>query len=183
MSYQIVGQPIPRTDNTGKVTGDTRYTSDVSLPGNFWVKTLRSPHPHVCITRIDTSRAEKAPGVRAVITGADARGILYGRRYRDITVLAQDRVRFMGDRVAAVAADTLEQVEEVLELIDVDYHELPAVLDPVCSPAGRRSHYSSGCEHLSRTAQALRATFERFRLRRLDSRRHRRGIRAIRFGR
>ena len=173
MSYQIVGQPIPRTDNTGKVTGDTRYTSDVLLPGTLWAKTLRSPYAHAQITRIDTSRAEKAPGVRAVLTGADARGILYGRRYRDISVLAQDRVRFMGERVAAVAADTLEQVEEALELIDVDYQELACCPRSGCSPAGRRSHYSSGCEQLSRTAQALRATFERFRSRRLDSGRHR----------
>ncbi len=133
MSYQIVGQPIPRTDNTGKVTGDTRYTSDVLLPGTLWAKTLRSPYAHAQITRIDTSRAEKAPGVRAVLTGADARGILYGRRYRDITVLAQDRVRFMGERVAAVAADTLEEAEEALELIEVNYQELPAVLDPVAA--------------------------------------------------
>ena len=81
--------------------------------------------------------------MRAVLTGADARGILYGRRYRDITVLAQDRVRFMGERVAAVAADTLEEAEEALELIDVNYQELPAVLDPICSAAGRRSHHSS----------------------------------------
>jgi CO/xanthine dehydrogenase Mo-binding subunit len=133
VSYQIVGQPIPRTDNTGKVTGDTRYTSDVLLPGTLWAKTLRSPYAHAQITRIDTSRAEKAPGVRAVLTGADARGILYGRRYRDITVLAQDRVRFMGERVAAVAADTLEEAEEALELIEVNYQELPAVLDPVAA--------------------------------------------------
>lgn len=84
---------------------------------------------------MDTSRAEKAPGVRAVLTGADARGILYGRRYRDISVLAQERARFMGERVAAVAADTLEQAEQALDLIQVDYEELPAVFDPVAALA------------------------------------------------
>jgi CO/xanthine dehydrogenase Mo-binding subunit len=124
VSYQIVGQPIPRTDNTGKVTGDARYTSDILLPGTLWAKTLRSPHPHARIVRLDASRAERAPGVRAVLTGADVRGILYGRRYRDISVLAQDRVRFIGERVAAVAADTLEQAEHALDLIQVDYEEL-----------------------------------------------------------
>ncbi|HYA27334.1 MAG TPA: xanthine dehydrogenase family protein molybdopterin-binding subunit, partial [Acidobacteriota bacterium] len=130
MSYHVVGQPIPRIDNTGKVTGKARYTSDILLPGTLWAKTLRSPHAHARIVRIDTMRAEKAPGVRAVLTGNDVRGILYGRRYRDISVLAQDRVRFMGERVAAVAAETLEQAENALDLIQVDYETLPAVFDP-----------------------------------------------------
>jgi len=130
VTYQVIGQPIPRIDNTGKVTGEARYTADVLLPGTLWAKTLRSPYSHARIVRIDTSRAEKAPGVRAVLTGSDARGILYGRRYRDISVLAQDRARFMGERVAAVAADTPEQAEHALDLIHVDYQELPAVFDP-----------------------------------------------------
>lgn len=130
MSYQVVGQPIPRVDNAGKVTGEALYTSDVLLPGTLWAKTLRSPYPHARIKRIDTARAVSAPGVRAVLTGNDARGILYGRRYRDISVLAQDRVRFIGERVAAVAAETLEQAENALELIEVEYEELPAVFDP-----------------------------------------------------
>ena len=107
MSYNFIGHSTPRTDNTGKVTGEARYTSDVLLPGTLWAKTLRSPYSHARIKHIDLSRAEKAPGVRAVLTGNDVRGILYGRRYRDISVLAQDRVRFMGERVAAVAAETL----------------------------------------------------------------------------
>ena len=131
MSYQIIGQPVPRIDNTGKVTGESRYTADVLLPGTLWAKTLRSPHPHARVLRIDTSRAEKAPGVRDILTGNDVRGILYGRRYRDISVLAQDRVRFTGERVAAVAADTLEQAEYALDLIQIDYEELPAVFDPI----------------------------------------------------
>jgi len=135
VSYQVIGQSIPRTDNMGKVTGEARYTSDVLLPGTLWAKTLRSLYSHARILRIDTSRAEKAPGVRAVLTGADAHGILYGRRYRDISVLAQGRVRFMGERVAAVAADTLEQAEQALDLIQVDYEELPAVFDPVAALA------------------------------------------------
>ena len=143
MSYQIVGQPIPRTDNTGKVTGDTRYTSDVLLPGTLWAKTLRSPYAHAQITRIDTSRAEKAPGVRAVLTGADARGILYGRRYRDITVLAQDRVRFMGERVAAVAADTLEEAEAGAGTYRGQLSGASCGVRSGCGPAGRRSHHSS----------------------------------------
>ena len=133
MSYQIIGQPVPRIDNTGKVTGESRYTADILLPGTLWAKTLRSPYSHACIVRLDTARAEKAPGVRAALSGNDVRGILYGRRYRDISVLAQERVRFMGERVAAVAADTLEQAEQALDLIQVEYAELPAVLDPIAA--------------------------------------------------
>ena len=105
MSFRFIGRSVPRTDNTDKVTGAARYTSDVLLPGTLWAKTLRSPYSHARIKRIDTSRAETAPGVRAILTGKDVRGILYGRHYRDISVLAQDRVRFMGERVAAVAAE------------------------------------------------------------------------------
>ena len=130
MNFQVIGQSVPRVDNTGKVTGQSVYTSDVLLPGTLWAKTLRSPHSHARIERIDVSRAEKAPGVRAVLTGNDVRGILYGRRYRDISILAQDRARFMGERVAAVAAETLEQAENALDLIEIEYEELPAVFDP-----------------------------------------------------
>ena len=133
VSYRVIGQPIPRSDVPGKVTGSERYTADVLLPGTLWGKALRSSYPHAHIVRIDTSRAEKAPGVRAVLTGADVRGILYGRRYRDLTVLAQDRVRFIGERVAAVAAENREAAQEALELIRVDYEEIPAVFDPLAA--------------------------------------------------
>jgi len=133
MLYRVIGQPTPRTEVAGKVTGAARYTADVLLPGTLWAKALRSPHPHARIIRIDTSRAEKVPGVRAVLTGSDVRGILYGRRYRDIPVLAQDRVRFIGERVAAVAADDLKAAQEALDLIRVDYEELLAVFDPVAA--------------------------------------------------
>ena len=148
MSYQVVGQPVPRTDNTEKVTGEARYTSDVLLPNTLWAKTLRSPYSHARIMNIDVSRAEKAPGVRAVITGKDVRGILYGRRYRDICVLAQDRARFMGERVAAVAADTLEQAEHALDLIQVDYEELPAVFDPIAALQEGAPDHSPGRRQL-----------------------------------
>src|SRR5512138_1936699 len=130
MDYHVIGQSVARTDNAGKVTGEARYTADVLLPGTLWAKTLRSPYSHARIIRIDTSRAERAEGVRAILTGNDVRGILYGRRYRDISILAQDRARFMGERVAAVAADTLEQAEQALDLIEVRYEELPAVFHP-----------------------------------------------------
>ena len=131
VSYKVVGQSIPRADGPEKVTGTARFTADVQLPGTLWGKTLRSPYPHALITRIDTSRAEKVVGVHAVLTGADVRGVLYGRLLRDIPVLAQDRVRFIGERVAAVAAEDPDIAERALDLIDVEYEELPAVFDPL----------------------------------------------------
>ncbi|HWP57721.1 MAG TPA: xanthine dehydrogenase family protein molybdopterin-binding subunit [Candidatus Acidoferrales bacterium] len=130
MAYRVIGQPVPRVEVAGKVTGEARYTADVCLPGTLWAKVLRSPYPHARIVRIDTARAARAPGVRAVLTGADVRGILIGRRYRDVPVLAQERVRFVGERVAAVAAEDAEAAQEALALIDVAYEELPAVFDP-----------------------------------------------------
>jgi CO/xanthine dehydrogenase Mo-binding subunit len=113
------------------VSGETRYTADVLLPGTLWGKALRSPYSHARIFHIDTSRAEKTPGVRAVLTGEDVRGILYGRRYRDLRVLAHDRVLYMGERVAAVAAEEREAAQEALQLINVEYEEIPGVFDPV----------------------------------------------------
>ncbi|MBI4527295.1 MAG: xanthine dehydrogenase family protein molybdopterin-binding subunit [Deltaproteobacteria bacterium] len=130
-SYRIIGQPIPRTEMAGKVTGEARYTADVVLPGTLTARALRSPHPHARILHLDTSRAQRVPGVRAVLTGADVKGILFGRRYRDVPVLAHERVRFAGERVAAVAAEDSAAAETALHLIRVDYEELPAVFDPV----------------------------------------------------
>ena len=130
VTYKVIGQPIPRIDGPEKVTGAAQYAADIRSPGSLWGKALRSPLPHARITRIDTSRAEKTPGVRAVLTGADVRGVLYGRGLRDVPVLAQERVRFIGERVAAVAADDLDTAQQALELIEVEYEELPAVFDP-----------------------------------------------------
>ena len=130
VSYRVIGQPVPKTEFQGKVMGSARYSADVDLPGLLWAKALRSPYPHARIRSIDTSRAEALPGVHAVLTGEDVKGIRYGRRYQDVPVLAQERALYAGDKVAAVAADDLETAQRALELIDVDYEVLPAVLDP-----------------------------------------------------
>ena len=131
MSYTTIGQPTPRVEGPAKVTGATQYTADVALPGTLWGRALRSPLPHARIVHIDTSRAQQVPGVHVVLTGADVRGIRYGRRLFDVPVLAEDRVRFAGERVAAVAAQDRDAAEEALALIDVEYEELPAVFDPL----------------------------------------------------
>jgi CO/xanthine dehydrogenase Mo-binding subunit len=131
MPYTSIGQPTTRVEGQEKVTGALRYTADVALPGTLWGRALRSPLPHARILRIDASRAAQVPGVHAVLTGADVRGIRYGRRLFDVPVLAEERVRFAGERVAAVAAEDRDAAEEALALIDVDYEELPAVFDPL----------------------------------------------------
>ncbi|MCH8940646.1 MAG: hypothetical protein IIC27_05955, partial [Chloroflexi bacterium] len=102
---QVIGQPIARVDGPEKVTGKARYSADINLPGTLWGKSLRSPYPHARIVSIDTTAAKALPGVHVVLTGDDVRGILYGRRLRDVPILAWDHVRFAGERVAAVAAD------------------------------------------------------------------------------
>ena len=114
-----------------KVTGGATYTADVKLPGMLWAKVLRSPYPHARILRVDTSAAMQVPGVVDVLTGADVEGHYQGKVLRDMPVLCWDRVRYAGDRVAAVAAETPEAADEALSLIEVDYEELPAVFDPL----------------------------------------------------
>ena len=131
MVYTTIGQPATRVEGQEKVTGAMQYTADVALPGTLWGRALRSPLPHARIVRIDTARAHQVPGIHAVLTGADVRGIRYGRRLFDVPVLAEDRVRFAGERVAAVAAEDRDAAEEALQLIEVEYEELPAVFDPL----------------------------------------------------
>ena len=126
---RAIGQSVVRGEGPDKVTGKSLYAADVTLPGMLWGKALRSPFPHARIVSIDTEQAMAVPGVHAVITAADLPDSLVGRRLRDLPVLARDVVRFVGEKVAAVAAETQEAVEEALLLIDVEYEELPAVFD------------------------------------------------------
>ncbi len=127
--YGAIGQSVVRGEGPDKVTGKSVYAADVTLPGMLWGKALRSPFPHARIVSIDTEQAKAVPGVHAVITAADLPDALVGRRLRDMPVLARDAVRFVGEKVAAVAAETQEAVEEALLLIDVEYEELPPVFD------------------------------------------------------
>ena len=127
MEYNVIGRRIPSIEARDKVSGGGEYTSDVVLPGMLWGKILRSPLPHARILSIDTSRAGKLKGVRAVLTSADCPDTRWGHMIHDETVLAVDKVRFAGDEVAAVAATDPDTAEEALELIRVDYDPLPAV--------------------------------------------------------
>jgi 4-hydroxybenzoyl-CoA reductase alpha subunit len=127
----IVGHGLTRYDGPDKVTGRLEYTGDIRLPGMIYGRILGSRVAHGIIKRIDVSRARELPGVLAVITGADVPDTYYGvspARY-DEQILAKQRVRYVGDEVAAVAAIDEETAERALGLIEVEYEELPAVFD------------------------------------------------------
>ena len=133
--YSIVGQSPPRVDGMEKVTGAAKYAADITMPAMLYGKILRSPHPHARILHVDTGQAEKLPGVKAVITGQDVPRVSISfvdtpRYPGDQYALAVDKVRYIGDEVAAVAAVDEDTAEEALSLIRVEYEPLPPVFDP-----------------------------------------------------
>ncbi len=134
--YSVIGKRVNMIGGTDKVTGNARFTTDIVLPGMLYGKILRSPHAHARILKIDTSRAEKMAGVKAVATGKDTIGKKQGiwRRFSELCdeeILCRTKVRYIGDPVACVAAVDEDTAEEALELIKVDYEVLPAVFDPM----------------------------------------------------
>lgn len=130
--YSVIGKRIPRIDGRVKVTGEAKYAADYEMPGMLWCKMLRSPYAHAKILNIDTSRAERLPGVKGVLTGKDFKGWRWGwmPKTRDEAPLADDKARYLAEAVAAVAAVDEDTAEEATELIKVDYEELPGVFDP-----------------------------------------------------
>jgi 4-hydroxybenzoyl-CoA reductase subunit alpha len=136
MKFSVIGKRLPRKNDSLMATGKAMYTSDLSLPGMLYGKILRSPYPHAKILNIDTKKAERLPGVKRVITGKDTLGVKYGimgilAHTLDEYGLAMEKVRYIGDEVAAVAATSEDIAEEALDLIEVEYEELPAVFDPM----------------------------------------------------
>ena len=143
MGDYAIGRSVPRFEDLRLVRGGGRYVDDVALPGMAFGHVLRSPHAHARIKRIDTAKAKAAPGVLAVLTGADwaASGfadlpVAGGMKLRDgapmyrpkCPALVRDRVRWVGDYVAFVVAETRHQAADAAELIEVDYEPLPAVV-------------------------------------------------------
>jgi CO/xanthine dehydrogenase Mo-binding subunit len=128
LSFKLVGKPVPRVDAFEKVTGMTKFVADMEMPAMLYAKFLRSPHAHARIVSIDVKKAQEYPGVVAVITG-QAFPYRMGLYVRDKMVLAKDKVRWAGEPVAAVAAETEEAAEEAIDLIEVKYEQLPAVFD------------------------------------------------------
>jgi len=134
--FSVIGKRVHNIDGTEKVTGSGKYTFDVVLPNMLYGKVLRSPHPHAKILKIDTRRAKRLVGVKAVVTGKDTLGHKQGiwRRFPELCdeeILCREKVRYIGDAVAAVAAIDEDTAEEALDLIDVEYEPLPAVFDPM----------------------------------------------------
>src|SRR5262245_20812180 len=123
-SFSAIGQPVTQEEGPEKVSGKALYAADLLLPGMLWGKVLRSPYPHAHILHIDTPRARQGPGGHPVLTGQGRAGRGGGRLLRDIPVLARGRVLFVGEKVAAVAAESLEAAAEALTLIEVSYEEL-----------------------------------------------------------
>ncbi len=130
---KIIGSAVQRLEGPEKVTGRAIYATDVVLPGMLWAKVLRSPISYARIKKVNASRAAALPGVCAVATGEDVKGRLIGRKIYDMPILADGVVRFIGEKVAAVAAESEEIAEAALELIDVEYEEFDPLLDPLAA--------------------------------------------------
>ena len=130
MSTSTIGRDTPQVTAREKLSGRALYAGDIKQPGMLHAKVLRSPYPHARIVRIDTRAARALPGVKAVVTGADAPGTPWGVHHKERFILAKGRVRFAGEEVAAVAAETEDIARDALDLIEVEYEERPALLDP-----------------------------------------------------
>jgi 4-hydroxybenzoyl-CoA reductase alpha subunit len=130
--YSVLGKPMPRVDARAKVTGTAKYAADIEVADMLWGQVKRSPYAHARILNIDTSKAEKLPGVKAVITGKEFNGFRWGwsRQTRDEEPLAVERVRYLYEGVAAVAAVDEDTAQEACDLIEVEYEPLPGVFDP-----------------------------------------------------
>ena len=95
---RVIGKPVGRSDGPDKTTGRGKYSIDLTLPDTLWIKILRSPYPHARIVKVDASEALRLPGVHAVLTGEDVKGMYWGKAIQDEPVLAWDRVRYIGDK-------------------------------------------------------------------------------------
>jgi 4-hydroxybenzoyl-CoA reductase alpha subunit len=127
--FSVVGRRVHRVEGYDKVTGEAKFIADISLPGMLIGKILRSPYPHARILHIDTGRAVKLRGVRAVVTAEDTIKRPWGAFFADQYILSVGKARYVGEEVAAVAAIDSATAEEALELIQVEWEPLPAVFD------------------------------------------------------
>src|SRR6266542_2406134 len=147
--FSVIGQSLPKIDAWAKVAGETKYADDLILPRMAHAKLLRSPHPHALIKRIDTSRAKSLPGVYAVITGHDLPRVKFGILpvSQDEEALCVEKVRMVGDAVAAVAAADEETAERATELIEVEYEPLRSLMsieEALAHPEARIHEYGDG---------------------------------------
>ena len=130
--FHIIGKNVMRVESLSHVLGKSKYTADYLFDKMLYIKVVRSKYPHALIKKIDTSKAKSAPGVVAVVTAEDIPGINdWGYTFPDQPLLAHDKVRFLGDGVALVAAESMDEAEAAVELVNVDYDPLPPVFSPV----------------------------------------------------
>lgn len=130
MNASTLGTSVPQVNARSKVLGRAQYAGDLKIAGMLHGKVLRSPYPHARIARIDATQALALPGVKAVVTGADGPQVPWGVHHKERLTLARDVVRFAGEEVAAVAATSEEIARDALDLIEVEYEELPAIFTP-----------------------------------------------------
>jgi CO/xanthine dehydrogenase Mo-binding subunit len=127
--FSVVGRRVQRVEGFDKVTGDSKFIADIFLPNMLVGKVLRSPFPHARIRSIDTRKAEKLRGVRAVVTAEDTIKRAWGAFFADQYILSVGKTRYVGEEVAAVAAIDPDIAEEAIDLIEVDWEPLPGVFD------------------------------------------------------
>lgn len=152
--FEYVGTSSTRVDARDKVMGKAVYIDDIRLPGMLYGKVLRSKYAHARIVSIDTSRAEKLAGVKGVVTGADL-PFVHGESLMDEPFLARDKVRYTGEGVAAVIAVDEATAEDALDLIQVEYEELPAIFDPVAATQPAAPLIHEHVEHYARASSTI----------------------------
>ena len=174
MAPKVVGQSLPRIDALGKVTGETPYSGDLAMEGMLHMKTLFAGRPHARVKRINIDKAQAAPGVVAIYTAKDIPVNEYGLQWKDQPVLCGpgsakeggDVARFVGDQVAAIVAETESQATAARDLIEVEYEDLPPVLDAetAMQPDSPRVHEEIGdsniCVHYKIRKGDIEAGFE-----------------------
>ena len=148
---ELLGRDESRIDGRDKVSGKTMYTADFAREGMLWAAFAASTYAHARIVKVHTEVAKAMPGIRAVITSADIGERYFGCMLKDWPILARDHVQFVGEYIAAVAADTREQAEAAAAAIDVEYQELPALLDPEAAIAPDAPPFHPNDAHFEHT--------------------------------
>lgn len=129
-NFSAIGKREPKKEAMERATGKAKFTADFHQPNMLCGKILRSRYPHAKILKMDTSKAKRLMGVKAVVTARDIPDVRFGWAINDETLFAQDKVRHLGEQIAAVVAVDEGTAEEALDLIDIDYEELKGVFDP-----------------------------------------------------
>ncbi len=156
----VIGKSLPLVDAKEKVTGTADYAADLKFPHLHRAAILRSPHAHARILNIDTSRALRLPGVKAVLTGEDTPKILWGQVVQEHYLLAVGKVKFIGEEVVAVVATDADSAQEALELIQVDYEPLPAVFEPEDAMKPDAPQVHDGRSNIARDIRITRGDIE-----------------------